>query len=66
MEDPEMNSHTYGHLIFDKVKHLIEKQQLPQQTVLAHLALSMQKNENRPFLISLYKAQVQVDQRSPH
>ena len=28
--------------------------------VLVQLALSMQKNENRPFLISMYKAQVQV------
>ena len=33
-----------------------------QQMVLVQLALSMQKNENRPFLISLYKAQVLVDQ----
>ena len=34
--------------------------------VLVQLLLSMQKTENRPFLISLYKVQVQVDQRSPH
>ena len=32
-----------------------------QQMVWVQLALSMQKNENRPFLVSLYKAQVQVD-----
>ena len=37
-----------------------------EQMVLVQLALSMPKNENRPFLISLYKTQVQVDQRSPH
>ena len=42
----------------------MEKGQPLQQMVLVQLALSMQKNENRPFLISLYKAKVQVDQRS--
>ena len=36
----------------------MEKGQPIQQMVLVQLALSMQKNENRPFLIFLYKAQV--------
>ena len=40
-------------------------QPLPQM-VLVQLAVSMQKNANKPFLISLYKAQVQEDQKSPH
>ena len=44
----------------------MEKGQPIQQKVLGQMALRMQKNENRHFLISLYKAQVQVDQRSPH
>ena len=34
--------------------------------VLVQLAVSMQKNANRPILISLYKAQVQIDQGHPH
>jgi hypothetical protein len=44
----------------------VEKIQHFQQIVLVHLAVSMQKNANRSILISLYKAQVQVDQGSPH
>ena len=43
----------------------MRKGQAPQQMVLIQPAASLQKNENRPFLISLYKAQVQVDQRPP-
>ena len=39
-------------------KHSMEKGQPIQQMVLVQLALNMQKNENRPVLISLYKAQV--------
>ena len=34
--------------------------------VLAQLAVSMQRNENISLLISLYKSQVQVDQKSLH
>ena len=34
--------------------------------VLVQLALSMQKNVSQNFLISLYKAQVQMDQEPPH
>ena len=34
--------------------------------VLAQLAVSSQKNVNQSILISLYKAQVQVDQGPPH
>ena len=34
--------------------------------VLFQLAVSMLKNENQAFPIPLYKAQLQVDQRSPH
>ena len=36
------------------------------QMVLVQLAVSMQKNTNSSILILLYRAQVQVDQRSPH
>jgi hypothetical protein len=37
-----------------------------QQMVLIQLEVSMQKNANLSILISLYKAQTQVDQGSPH
>ena len=42
-EDPEMNPHTYGHLIFDKGAKTIqwEKRQHFQQMVLAQLAVTM-------------------------
>ena len=46
IEDPEMNSHTYGHLIIDKgVKTIQWKKRYPfQQMVLVQLVVSMQKN----------------------
>jgi hypothetical protein len=42
-EDPEMNPHTYGHLIFDKGAKTIQwkKRQHFQQMVLVQLAVSM-------------------------
>ena len=42
-EDPEMNPHTYGHLIFDKESKTIqwEKKQHFQQVVLVQLEISM-------------------------
>jgi hypothetical protein len=48
IEDPEMNLHTYGHLIFDKGAKTIqwEKRQHFQQMVLAQLVIIMQNNAN--------------------
>ena len=51
IEDPEMNEHTYGPLIFHKF----------QQMVLDQLAVDVWENAIWSILISLYKAQVQVD-----
>ena len=67
IEDLEMNSHTYGHLIFDKGAKSIQqkKRQHFQQMVLVQLVVSMQKNAISPILNSLYKAQVQLDQGPP-
>jgi hypothetical protein len=43
IDDPEMNPHTYGHLIFDKRAKTIQwkKRQHFQQMVLAQLAVIM-------------------------
>ena len=59
LEEPEMNPHTNGHLIFEKGTQMIQwkKDSIFQQMVLAQLAVSMQKDANLSILISLYKAQ---------
>ena len=68
IEDPGKNSHTYGHLIFEKGARNTQwkNRQHFYQMLLDQLEVCMQKNANRPILISLYKAQVQLDQGSTH
>jgi hypothetical protein len=65
-----MNPHIYDHLIFDKEakNHPMEKQQHIQKKkmVLAYVVVNMWKNANWAIFISLYKVQVQVDQRPSH
>jgi hypothetical protein len=48
IEDPEMNPHTYGHLIFDKGAKTIQwkKRQHFQHMMLSQLAVIMLKNAN--------------------
>ena len=58
-----MTPHTYGHLIFE---NRTETNQHFQQMVPIQLLATMYKNVNRSILISLCKAQVQVDQGPPH
>ena len=66
-EDPETNTHTYHHLIFDKGAETIQWEKIAFSTNCTGLSVvSMQKNANRSILISLYKAQVQVGQGPPY
>jgi hypothetical protein len=66
-EDPEMNPHAYGHLIFDKGAKTIQwKKEHFQQMVLIQLAVSMYKHAHQFILISFYKSQVQVHQGPLH
>jgi hypothetical protein len=48
IDNPEMNPHNYGHLIFDKVTKTFhwKKDRIFQQIVLVQLAVIMKKNGN--------------------
>ena len=65
IKDPNINPHTYEHMIFDKEAKNIQwkKRKHLQQIVLAQLDVHMQKNA---VSIPMYKTQVQVDQRPQH
>jgi hypothetical protein len=60
---PEINHHSYSHLIFDK-QGTLKKIQPFQQMVSGKPVIYMQKTETRPLFLILYKNQLQMDQRS--
>ena len=66
-KDPEVKQHTHGHLIFDKDVNYIQwrKASIFNKWCWSNW-LSIQKNENRPIFVTLYKAQVHVDQGPQH
>ena len=68
IQDPEMNPHTYGHLIFDKGAKTIQwkKDSIFNKWCWRNCWLTCRRMHNWSILISLYKAQVQVDQGPPH
>jgi hypothetical protein len=67
IKDVEMYPYTYGHLIFDKGAKTIQwKKEHFKQMVLVQLAVNLWKTSNQSILISLYKAQVEVDQGLSH
>jgi hypothetical protein len=54
IEDLDTNSHSYTHLIFEKVtKNMMEKRQ-PLQQVLGKVVICLQTTETRSMFITLY------------
>jgi hypothetical protein len=56
IEGLEMNTHSYAHLIFDKVtkKHTMQKRQPLQQMLLGKVVIHLQESETRSMFITLY------------
>jgi hypothetical protein len=66
-EVPEMNPHTYSHLIFEKeLKPSHGKKTEFSTSGAGSTVVSMYNNANRLILIFLYKAQIEVYQRPLH
>jgi hypothetical protein len=67
IEDPEMDLQTYGALIFNKRAKTIQWKKTVFSTImLVQRPGNRLKYANQSILISIYNAQVQVDQGPPH
>lgn len=64
MEEPEINPHTYGYLIFDKqVKSALGKKAASSPVMLIKLDDEIQKNTNISTFIIPYPVLIKMDQR---
>jgi hypothetical protein len=61
IEDPEINSHSYRHLVFDKGAQNIHWK---KRTVLRKLVFYMQRSETKSLSLTLNKNQFKMDQKS--
>ena len=67
IEDPDINPHTYEHLIFDKEAKVMQwnKESIFNKWCW-HNWMPTCKNSKRSISISMHKTQIQIDQRSQH
>ena len=65
MKDPEINPQNSGHLMFDKGAKAIQWGRGGGEVSIFHKCF-WKKKANQSILISLYKAEVQVDRGPPH
>jgi hypothetical protein len=60
VEDPDMNPHSYTHLIFDKGAKNIRWRKPLQQMFLGKVVICLQKTETRSMPVTLYLYQLKV------
>jgi hypothetical protein len=63
IEDPDMNPHSYVHLILDKVSKNIQwrKNRLFNKCCWENWISAYKKTETRPMIVTVYKYQLKVD-----